>query len=59
MEHLRLEARVGIDRLPPQLRVKNAHFPAGVKVNRLNDTEPILTGLVSVLVSALHLEPTA
>ncbi len=47
-----LEAGVGIGSFSPQLRDKNAHFPVGINLNLLNQTELILTALVSVLVSA-------
>jgi len=47
-----LEARVGIGRFSPQLRVKNAHFSEQINLNRLNPTILVLTILVSVLVSA-------
>src|SRR2546426_11973862 len=47
-----LEAGVGIGPFSPQLRDKNAHFPKQINLNLLNHTKPILTGLVSVLVSA-------
>jgi hypothetical protein len=50
--NLKLEARVGIGPFSPQLRVKNAHFSEQINLNLLNQTKPILTGLVSVLVSA-------
>src|SRR5258708_29582272 len=46
------EARVGIGPFSPQLRDKNAHFPGQINLNLLKHTKPILTGLVSVLVSA-------
>ena len=45
-------ARVGIGPFSPQLRDKNAHFSGGININLLNHTIPILTILVSVLVSA-------
>src|SRR6266446_7816437 len=51
-----LEARVGIEPFSPQLRDKNAHFPEVINLNLLNQTIPILTGLVSVLVSASSVE---
>ena len=47
-----LEARVGIGPFSPQLRVKNARFDEEINLNLLNQTKPILTVLVSVLVSA-------
>jgi hypothetical protein len=52
-----LEARVGIGPFSPQLRDKNAHFAEEINLNLLNQTIPILTVLVSVLVSAHHTEP--
>jgi len=50
------EARVGIGRFSPRLRRKNAHFLERINLNLLNQTKPILTGLVSVLVSAPECE---
>ena len=49
---LEAPGRVGIGPFSPQLRDKNAHFPEVINLNLLNQTIPILTGLVSVLVSA-------
>src|SRR5690349_11916615 len=45
-----------IGRFLPRLRDKNAHFPVAININLLNHTLPILTLLVSVLVSANQTE---
>ena len=47
-----LEAEVGIGHFSTRLRAKNAHFSERINLNLLNQTKPILTRLVSVLVSA-------
>jgi len=56
LQLLGLEAGVGIGRFSPRLRGKNAHFLERINLNLLNQTKPILTGLVSVLVSAPECE---
>jgi hypothetical protein len=48
-----LEARVGIGQFTPLLRPKYTRIHWLLNINRLNPTIPILTPLVSVLVSAL------
>ena len=47
-----LEAGVQIGPFSPQLRDKNAHFAQEFNLNLVNQTRPILTALLSVLVSA-------
>jgi len=47
-----VDVEVGIGPFSPQLRVKNAHFSEQINLKLLNQNKPILTSLVSVLVSA-------